>query len=109
MFDSLLNSITRSGGTYEFGRQVLGPWWGYLAGWMFLVANTIGPGVIALAFGDYVHGAFSTIPARLAAILAALTVTAINAADIRRSVHVTDVVVILSISSLAAFVILGSC
>jgi basic amino acid/polyamine antiporter, APA family len=88
-------------------RQVLGPWWGYLAGWMFLVANTIGPGVIALAFGDYVHGAFSTIPARLAAILAALTVTAINAAGIRRSVHVTDVVVILSISSLAAFVILG--
>jgi APA family basic amino acid/polyamine antiporter len=39
--------------------------------------------------------------------VAALIVTAINAAGIRRSVHVTDVVVILSISSLAAFVILG--
>lgn len=103
----LASIFPRSGGTYEFGRQVLGPWWGYLAGWMFLVANTIGPGVIALAFGDYLHGAFSTIPARLAAILAALTVTAINAAGIRRSVHVTDVVVILSISSLVAVVILG--
>ena len=53
------------------------------------------------------HGAFSAIPARLAAIMAALTVTAINAAGIRRSVHVTEVVVILSISSLVAVVILG--
>ena len=60
---------------------------------MFLVANTVGPGVIALAFGDYFHGVFNAIPARLAAIMAALTVTAINAAGIRRSVHVTDVVV----------------
>ncbi len=103
----LASVFPRSGGTYEFGRQVLGPWWGYLAGWMFLVANTVGPGVIALAFGEYLHGAFSVIPTRLAAIVAALTVTAINAAGIRRSVHVTDVVVILSISSLAAFVVMG--
>ena len=22
-----------SGGTYLFGREVLGPWWGFLAGW----------------------------------------------------------------------------
>src|ERR1039457_4484010 len=36
----------RSGGTYEFGRRILGPWWGFAAGWMFLAANTIGPGVI---------------------------------------------------------------
>jgi APA family basic amino acid/polyamine antiporter len=39
--------------------------------------------------------------------MAVLTVTAINAAGIRRSVHVTDVVVILSISCLVAVVILG--
>jgi APA family basic amino acid/polyamine antiporter len=103
----LASAFPRSGGTYEFGRQVLGPWWGYLAGWMFLVANTVGPGVIALAFGYYLHGVFNAIPPRLAAIVAVLIVTAINAAGIRRSVHVTDVVVILSISSLAAFVILG--
>jgi len=40
----------RSGGTYEFGRHMLGPWPGYLAGWMFLAANTVGPGVSALVF-----------------------------------------------------------
>ena len=49
----------RSGGTYEFGRHTLGPWWGYAAGWMFLTANTVGPGVIALAFGGYLHAVWA--------------------------------------------------
>jgi APA family basic amino acid/polyamine antiporter len=74
---------------------------------MFLVANTVGSGVIALAFGGYLHGVWSTIPTRPAAVMAALTVTVINAAGISPSVHVTDVIVILSIVSLAAVVILG--
>jgi len=103
----LASIFPRSGGTYEFGRQVLGPWWGYLAGWMFLIANTIGPGVIALTFGYYLHSAFNAVPARPAAVMAILIVTAINTAGIHRSVHITDVIVIMSIASLVAFVILG--
>ena len=103
----LASVFPRSGGTYEFGRQVLGPWWGYLAGWMFLVANTVGPGVIAVTFGYYLHGVFNTVPPRLAAVLIVLIVTAINAAGIRRSVHVTDIIVILSIASLVAVIIIG--
>lgn len=97
----------RAGGTYEFGRRVLGKWWGYSAGWMFLVANTVGPGAIALAFGGYVSAVLPGVSYRVAAVVAALAMTAINALGIRRSVRVTDVVVILSISSLLAFVIIG--
>jgi APA family basic amino acid/polyamine antiporter len=103
----LASIFPRSGGTYEFGRQVLGPWWGYLAGWMFLIANTVGPWVIALTFGYYLHGVLNTVPPRVAAVLIVLVVTAINAAGIRRSVHVTDVIVILSIASLVAVIIIG--
>jgi basic amino acid/polyamine antiporter, APA family len=97
----------RTGGTYEFGRRLLGEWWGYSAGWMFLTANTIGPGVIALAFGGYANAVIGAIPARLAAVVAALVMTAINAAGIRRSIRITDVVVVLSILSLLAFVLIG--
>jgi APA family basic amino acid/polyamine antiporter len=97
----------RSGGTYEFGRRMLGPWWGFSAGWMFLTANTVGPGVIALAFGGYLHAAWAAIPERTAAVVAALVMTMLNAVGIRRSVRVTDVVVVLSILSLVAFVVIG--
>lgn len=99
--------LPRSGGTYIFGRKMLGEWWGYSAGWMFLVANTFGPGVIALAFGGYVNAIWGVVPARVAAVLAALTMTGINAAGIRRSVRVTDVIVIISILSLLAVVVIG--
>ena len=97
----------RAGGTYEFGRRVLGNWWGYSAGWMFLVANTVGPGAIALAFGGYVSAILPVVPAHVAAVAAALTMTCINALGIRRSIRVTDIVVILSILSLLAFVLIG--
>ena len=99
--------LPRTGGTYEFGRRMLGPWWGFGAGWMFIVANTVGPGVIALAFGGYLHAVVGTVPQRDAAVLAVLAMTAINAAGIRRSVRITDVVVVLSIFSLLAVVLIG--
>jgi basic amino acid/polyamine antiporter, APA family len=99
--------LPRTGGTYEFGRRMLGEWWGFSAGWMFLVANTVGPGVIALAFGGYISAVWHVVPARDAAVVAALAMTVINALGIHRSVRITDVVVILSILSLLAFVIIG--
>ena len=97
----------RTGGTFEFGRRMLGPWWGFSAGWMFLVANTVGPGAIALAFGGYLNAAFPFLPARAAAVAAALAMTLLNAAGIRRSVRITDVVVVLSVLSLLAVAAIG--
>lgn len=103
----LASALPRTGGTYTFGRKMLGPWWGFSAGWMFLVANTVGPGAIALAFGGYLNAVLTSLPARDAAVLAALAMTALNAAGIRRSVRVTDVVVVLSVLSLLAVVVIG--
>jgi APA family basic amino acid/polyamine antiporter len=96
-----------TGGTYGFGKRMLGDWWGYSAGWMFLAANTVGPGVIALAFGAYLSAVLPSVPARAAAIAVALLMTALNASGIRRSVRVTDVVVVFSILSLLAVVLVG--
>jgi basic amino acid/polyamine antiporter, APA family len=100
-------AFPRSGGTYEFGRRMMGPWWGFSAGWMFLVANTAGPGAIALAFGGYLNAALGFVPSRTAAVAAALAMTVLNAAGIRRSVRVTDVIVVISILSLLAVVVIG--
>jgi len=97
----------RTGGTYEFGRRQLGPWWGFGAGWMFLTANTVGPGVIALAFGGYLNAVAGFVPARDAAVLIVVVMTTLNALGIRRSVRVTDVVVVLSIISLLAVIVIG--
>jgi APA family basic amino acid/polyamine antiporter len=86
---------------------MIGPWWGFGAGWMFLTANTVGPGVIALAFGAYFNAIAGAVPARVAAVVAALAMTSINTLGIRRSVRVTDVVVVLSLASLLSVVAIG--
>lgn len=66
-----------SGGVYVYGRAQLGPWWGYLAGWGFVVGKTASCAAMALAFGFYVAPDGWERPA------AALAVVAITAAGYR--------------------------
>ena len=37
-----------AGGTYLFGREVLGPWWGFVAGWGFVVGKTASCAAMAM-------------------------------------------------------------
>src|SRR3989440_400203 len=63
-----------SGGTYVYGRERLGTFWGYLAGWGFVVGKTASCAAMALTVGAYVWpGA-----ARVVAVAAVLAVTAGN-------------------------------
>jgi APA family basic amino acid/polyamine antiporter len=103
----LAAAFPRSGGTYEFGRRMLGERWGFIAGWMFLVANTVGPGVSALAFGSYLSAVWPVIPERIAAIGIAVVIIVLDAWGIRRSVRITSVIVVLSIASLLAVAVIG--
>ena len=103
----LARVLPRTGGTYRFANQMLGPWWGFIAGWMFVAANSIGPGVIAIAFGGYAHAAEPAIDARVAAVVMAVAICTINASGIRRSTRATDVMVVLSVLSLLGVIVLG--
>ncbi len=42
-----------SGGTYVYGRERLGEFWGYLAGWGFVVGKTASCAAMALTVGAY--------------------------------------------------------
>ena len=43
----------QSGGTYVYGRERLGEFWGYLAGWGFIVGKTASCAAMALTVGYY--------------------------------------------------------
>lgn len=45
----------QSGGTYVYGRERLGKFWGYLAGWGFVVGKTASCAAMALTFGAYAN------------------------------------------------------
>ncbi|MCW2829394.1 MAG: amino acid transporter, partial [Aeromicrobium sp.] len=42
-----------AGGTYVYGRERLGPFWGHLAGWSFIAGKLASCAAMALALGAY--------------------------------------------------------
>src|SRR5262245_29886661 len=42
-----------SGGTYVYGRERLGEWYGFLAGWGFVIGKTASCAAMALTFAAY--------------------------------------------------------
>ena len=77
-----------SGGAYVFGRERLGPFWGHLAGWGFVVGKTASCAAMALTVGAYAAPGLSR-PIALAAVVA---VTAIDLRGVQRTVsaHARD-------------------
>ena len=53
-----------SGGTYVYGRERLGEFWGYLAGWGFVVGKTASSAAMALTVGAYASPSGSARSAR---------------------------------------------
>jgi APA family basic amino acid/polyamine antiporter len=89
-----------SGGTYVYGRERLGPFWGYLAGWGFVVGKTASCAAMALTVGAYAWPG----QARLVAVAAVVALTAVNYVGIQKSVWLTRVIVLVVVAVLAVVV-----
>lgn len=90
-----------SGGTYVYGRKRLGDFWGYLAGWGFVVGKTASCAAMALTVGFYAWPAH----AHAVAVAAVVALTAINYAGVQKSAWLTRVIVAIVLSVLAALVV----
>ena len=93
-----------SGGTYTYGRERLGPWWGFLAGWAFLVGKTASCAAMALTFASYCVDGPSWLR-RLVAAAAVIAVAALNYRGVSRTAAATRVLVGCTLAVLAVFVV----
>ncbi|MEU0522109.1 APC family permease [Streptomyces niveus] len=87
-----------SGGTYVYGRERLGAFWGHLAGWSFVVGKTASCAAMALTVGSYVW----PDQARAVAVASVVALTAVNYAGVRKSVLLTRVIVTVVLAVLSA-------
>jgi APA family basic amino acid/polyamine antiporter len=90
----------RSGGAYIYGRERLGEFWGYLAGWSFIVGKTASCAAMALAVGVYLWPAH----AHAVAVAAVVALTAVNYRGIEKSAWLTRIIVAAVLAVLAGFV-----
>ncbi len=93
----LAAAYPRAGGTYLYGREVLGDWWGYLAGWGFVVGKTASCAAMALTFAAYAAPDGWLRPVAVAVVV---VVTLVNCAGITRTALLTRVIVSLTLVSL---------
>src|SRR5690554_3709056 len=90
-----------SGGTYVYGRRQLGHFWGFLAGWGFVVGKLASCAAMALTFASYAAPDLM----RPLAVLAVLSLTAVNYFGVKKTMALTQVIVALVLSALAALLV----
>lgn len=93
-----------SGGTYVYGRERLGEFWGYLAGWGFVVGKTASCAAMALTVGTYAWPAH----AHIVAVMSVLALTVVNYFGVQKSTWlarsiVATVLLVLMAVIIAAF------
>jgi APA family basic amino acid/polyamine antiporter len=93
-----------SGGTYLYGRERLGPWWGFTAGWGFVVGKVASCAAMALTFAAYaVPG--PAWAGRLVAVAAVIGLSGLNYRGVARTALVTRLLVALAIAALLVVVL----
>lgn len=92
----------QSGGSYVYGRERLGPFWGHTAGWCFIVGKTASCAAMALTVGVYAWPQH----AHAVAVGAVVALTAVNYAGVQKSALLTRVIVAVVLAVLAAVVVM---
>ncbi|MCW2592863.1 MAG: transporter, partial [Mycobacterium sp.] len=96
----------QSGGTYVYGRERLGEFWGHTAGWSFVVGKTASCAAMALTVGYY---AWPT-HAHAVAVGVVVVLTAVNVVGVQKSAVLTRVIVavVLAVLAMVVVVIVGA-
>jgi basic amino acid/polyamine antiporter, APA family len=91
-----------SGGTYIYGREQLGRWWGFLAGWGFVVGKIASCTAMALTFAVYPAPPSWIRPVAIAAVI---ILAAVNYHGITRTAALTKIIIAMVLATLAIVVI----
>ena len=93
-----------SGGTYFYGRQRLGEWPGFLAGWGFVVGKTASCAAMAVTFATYAVPADRWVQ-RVVGATAVVALTAVNLKGITRTARLTRLLVSVTLLVLATWTV----
>ncbi|WP_341939812.1 APC family permease [Microbacterium sp. LWH10-1.2] len=93
-----------AGGTYAYARAEIGPWWGFIAGWGFVIGKIASCAAMAMTFAAYAAPEGWRVPV---AVLAVAALCAVNCLGITRTALVTRILVVVSLLGLAVVVAAG--
>lgn len=86
-----------AGGTYLYGREELGPWSGFFAGWSFVIGKTASCAAMAMVFAAYWAPEAWQKPVAIALVWVLVVV---NYFGVTRTAQVAKVLVLISVAGL---------
>lgn len=86
-----------AGGTYVYGRERLGPWAGYLAGWSFVIGKTASIAAMGMALAAYVAPEEWYRPAAIATVW---MLVGLNLLGVNRTAQAAKVLAVLAIAGI---------
>jgi APA family basic amino acid/polyamine antiporter len=93
-----------AGGTYAYARAEIGPWWGFIAGWSFVIGKIASCAAMAMTFAAYAAPAGWQVPVAVAAVV---LLAVVNCFGVTRTALVTRILVVCSLLGLGVAVGFG--
>ncbi|WP_309067359.1 APC family permease [Microbacterium sp.] len=94
-----------AGGTYAYGRAELGAWWGFAAGWCFVIGKLASCAAMAMTFAAYAAPPGWERPV---AVIAVAALVGVNLLGVTRTALAAKVIVAVSLLALAVAVAAGA-
>ncbi|MGI0100522.1 MAG: APC family permease [Candidatus Micrarchaeaceae archaeon] len=107
-FSEIALYVSKEGGVYEFAKEALSPFAGFMGGWAWLMGSTVAISAMLLSLGSYLDSLLGiTLPIAYFAIASLAIFAIINIRGISNSAKTIRWLVFMNIAVLAIFVIVG--
>lgn len=106
-FVKLSSKFVEEGGPYVYAKRVVSRFAGFITGWLWLFANLVAGATVSLGLASYVVSLFPQMSIIPIAVSSVLILTTINIFGIKQSSIFNAVLVLLKLSALALFIVIG--
>jgi len=106
-FAELAHMYAREGGNYEYSRELLGSYAGYIAGFIWIIATIVSGAAVALSFGGYFTSILNIASPEVIAALLILILAIINYFGVKHSARLATILITINTAILLLFAVAG--
>lgn len=107
-FSKVARHVDKEGGVYEYGKEALNPYAGFIGGTLWTYGNIIALSAVSISFGGYLDSLFnSKFPVIFIAVAIVVSFGILNALGIKNSAKTLRLIVFVNVSILVLFTSIG--
>ena len=107
-FSQVARHVDKEGGVYEYGKEALHPYAGFIGGTLWTYGNIIALAAVSISFGGYLDSLFnSRFPVIFIAVAIVVSFGVLNALGIKNSAKTLKMIVVVNVTILVVFTAIG--